>query len=723
MFQEGNYNVLEFNPPTQGMNCNLAPEVLPQAFAVVLENILPTPVGSSIVRYGTKRLAGMNLDPDAVIMEAFPFVKANGDTQMVLYVQTFVQDLSASNFTVLSPNSFSFDTDHPEQFNVDTPIKVSYTAQGDTTLYSTIISKIPDPVVPDEPITITVQDNSFPLPINGVTINAVAFSQASIYVYDLQNSTTGAAIKTGLSVACVPRSVTFLNTLVICNGVDKVLSWDGTTLVEVVDFVKEDAADNFNRIDDTHFSFGLSPLKAAVFDITKYQNNNQIQLNIQGITTTTTVANIQQNVNLVTITTADILPAFANPPQLFYRDWPPAFSFMTVAHNRLWGLGAGAVGLNYRDPNQALVVYFTYQPNTLTNWFDETLKIVPFIDLAQTHGTPDNLEAIASVSGLTIFMGRNATQVWTGSEPLGAAAPDRTRPKFEFSSILPIGIVHGNLVIEMANDAYFVSQNGLLSFSTLNLTKQLAASTCDAVDPLVRQYVTSTTTSNQAYRACRSFKYKSGAFCGFKIGLNKVLVSLYSTNLYAWSLFSGDFAKAQTFLATLDNALYLLINNQIYQYADGTKDTPPGYGDNNGQDLINFLWTLPVVHLSGKRWANKRYELQVAYPSSFVLGQENTLSILIHGDIHKTFSLSDNYRLPFKGDILQTIPLVLSGNLDPNEPDPQMFGFRLDEPYAFPKDRLKFLSSSFGVSLFGSTKNGKLYFKKIRLFGIAERSS
>ena len=718
MFQEGNYNVLEFNPPTQGMNCNLAPEVLPQAFASVLENILPTPVGSSVVRYGTKKLAGMNLDADAVIIDAFPYVKANGDTQMVLYVQTFVQDLSASNFEVLSPDSFSFITNSPDSFAVDTPIKVSYAAQGDTVLYSSVVSK----TALGQTVTITVQDNSFPLPINGVTINAVAFSQGSIYVYDLQTSTLGAALKTGLSVGCVPRSVTFLNTLVICNGVNKVLSWDGTTLSEVVDFVKEDTATNFTRIDDTHFSFDLSTLKAAIFDITKYENNNQIQLNIQGITTTTTVTNVVLANNIVTITTADSLPAFAYPPQLFYRDWPPAFSFMIVAHNRLWGLGVGAAGLNYRDSNQSMVVFFAYQPNTLTNWFDERLKIVPFIDLAQTHGTPDNLEAIAYVSGLTLFLGRNATQVWTGSEPLGAAV-DPTRPKFEFSSILPIGIVHGNLVVEMANDVYFVSQNGLLSFSTLNVAKQFAATASDAVDPLVRQYVTSTTTSNQAYRACRSFKYKSGAFCGFKIGLNKVLISLYATNLYAWSLFSGDFAKAATFLTTLDNSLYLSVANQIYQYADGTKDTPPGYGDNDGQDLINFLWTLPVVHLSGKRWANKRYELQVAYPSSFVLGLENTLSILIHGDIHRTFSLSDNYPLPFKGDILQTIPLVASGVPDPNEPNAGGVGFRLDEPYAFPKDRLKFLSSSFGVSLFGSTKNGKLYFKKIRLFGIAERSS
>ena len=307
MFQEGNYNVLEFNPPTQGMNCNIAPEVLPQDFAVVFENILPTPVGSSVVRYGTKRLGGVNLDPDAVIIEAFPYAKANGDSQMVLYVQTFVQDGTAQNFQVLAPNQFSFDTAVADKFGVDTPIKIPYTSLGVTTLYATIVSK----TVVGQTVTITVQDNSFPLPIEGVTINSVAFSQGSIYVYDLLSSTLGVVLKTGLSVGCVPRSVTFLNTLLICNGVDKVLRWDGVTLSEVVDFVKEDTAINFNRIDNTHFSFSLSPQKADVFDITKYQNNNQIQLKINGVTTTTTVVNILQAQNLITITTADILPGLA----------------------------------------------------------------------------------------------------------------------------------------------------------------------------------------------------------------------------------------------------------------------------------------------------------------------------------------------------------------------------------------------------------------------------
>jgi len=130
MLQEGNYNILEIYPPTQGMNRLIAPEALPQGFAVALENILPTPLGSATVRYGTRRLEGMTLEPDDVILEAFPFVKPNGDKQAVLYVQTFVLDETARNFVVLNPQSFQFDTDKAIAFQADTPLKIEYTHAG-----------------------------------------------------------------------------------------------------------------------------------------------------------------------------------------------------------------------------------------------------------------------------------------------------------------------------------------------------------------------------------------------------------------------------------------------------------------------------------------------------------------------------------------------------------------------------------------------------------------
>lgn len=196
---------------------------------------------------------------------------------------------------------------------------------------------------------------------------------------------------------------------------DRVLIWNGGALSEMVEFVKEEAT-HLTRLDDRRFSFTCTDS----FDIAHYAPGSTLQFRIQGRTNKRIVATVERAENTVTITTTMNLHQFVpDHTELFYKDWPPAFSFMSVAHNRLWALGKGAVGLTYRDPDQALRVYFSYQSNTLEGWFNPTTKTVPSINLAEGHGSPDNLEAIAFVNGLMVFMGRHKTQVWTGSEPLG----------------------------------------------------------------------------------------------------------------------------------------------------------------------------------------------------------------------------------------------------------------------------------------------------------------
>lgn len=98
-------------------------------------------------------------------------------------------------------------------------------------------------------------------------------------------------------------------------------------------------------------------------------------------------------------------------------------------------------------------------------------------------------------------------------------------------------------------------------------------------------------------------------------------------------------------MTTLDGFLYLTIGNRFYQYADNTTASPL-YGDRGGDRSINFLWALPVVHQKGRRWANKRYEIQIEYPPGFVLKADNTLSIAINGDLRKSFSLQNLDTLP-----------------------------------------------------------------------------
>lgn len=723
MYQEGNYNVLEFFPPAQGMNNNVAPSVLPKGFAVHLENMVARPLGELSLRFGTSLIAsiGLNLWPDSEILESFPFLTSDGRKQLILYVTEFNQDMGASEFDVISPNSFSFSTETPQAYVIDTPIKISSTfAEGALTNGYSYIS---GSSIEDNIVTLTLRENINLDPENTV-ISKIFYSVGSIYLFDMKTNVLNRLI-TNLSAGCLPRSTTFLNNLIICNGVDKNMRWDGTSLTLLHEFVKEGAATNLTRLTGTSFSFVLNqvPGGSAPFDIAKYQNNATIELNINGALTQYTVNNISVVDNTVTITTTTTLANFSpGAALLFYQDFPPPFSFIKVAYNRLWGLGTGAVGVQYRSPSQALRVYFSYGVGSISEWFNSATKTVPSINLAENHGIADNLEAIVQTDSFLAFVGRKRTQVWSGFVPDGAPSIPGL-PALDFFSLLPIGVAHGNLFVEMANDVTFVSQNGILSYSTLNIAKQFAATPIDAVNPLVLDYLKSITNDNVAYRACRSFKYASGAFLGFKIGENKILTSLYSSAPYSWSVFSGDFGKASSFVTDLDEHLYLLINNKLFVYADQTWEVP-SYGDNDGKDLIFGTWQLPEMSFSGKRYANKRCEMIVDHHSSFVLDRRNAVALEIDGDLRKTFVLRGSYPLPFKGDDLGHVAFVDPNDIgnDLNAPDLHALGLRLDEPYSYIKSRLKFASSRFTPHILFTGITSPISIKKIRFFGIVERS-
>jgi hypothetical protein len=274
-----------------------------------------------------------------VILEDFPYPQTNGNRQAVLYTQVFTADGSVTEAAVVNQSQFSFKTQTPEKYAAETGVEVVYTSQsGIGNVLSSLIVAVN--TNGDNVTTITVENNSFPDEDN-LQITSIKYSSGSLYVYDFQLQTT-TLLKEGLSIACVPRSLTYLNKLLIYNGVDKVLGWNGTDLVEVIDFVQETAT-ALNRIDDTHFSFTAG----NAFNIDHYQNNNLIQIKVNGtVALQTSVTNVAQQGNTITLTTADNLPPFVqNQTQLFYRDWVPRFSFMAVAHDRLWGLGKGAVGL------------------------------------------------------------------------------------------------------------------------------------------------------------------------------------------------------------------------------------------------------------------------------------------------------------------------------------------------------------------------------------------
>lgn len=695
MFQEGNYDLIKLQMPAQGMNQFVSPEVLPPSFAYYLENILPAPLGSGQVRNGTFKLNSLT-DAEANILEAFLFVEDDGSEQAVLYVQSYTEDTSIEDAVVNSQTSLSFTSnDSPDAYVQDTPIKISYTLNGSNyTFYPKIVEVT---VTDDVDVEIIIDQSYFP-DSEGIEITNISYSVGQIYVYDYVQDTFSGILRNGLAVACIPRAAFFQKKLLICNGVDKVLYWDGDNLGEVVDFVKETKAQTFIRIDNNNFSF----VSLTGFVGNKYFAGNLIELKIGGVTTQLTITVVNIVANLVTITTTEILPAFVEMIELFYQDWPPRFNYIFSGTDRLWALGPGAAGIQWRDADDALRVYYTYLPNTTTDWFNENTKTVPSIDLSKKHGIQDNLEAICQVNGLTAFVGRSRTQVWSGTIP-GA---NGNLGDFVWQSNLDVGAIHGNLLIGIANDVYFISQSGLQSASTLNVAKQFATTSSNAVDPIINKYLESVMSSDIDYRSCRSFKYEQGNFGGFKIGRNKLLVSLFETNFYAWTFFSGYFQKSNTLLDSGD-ALCLFIGNSIHQYADGNNGSEVMYGDNDGNSLISFTWVPGLIKRGTKRYANKRYELIIGYPSSFPLDDSNKITLTVNGYVPRTFEVSDLCEFEEKGDTLGTVP----------------FGdFRLGQDYNFVNKKLKFVSSLFWVRISGYTVNGPLSFKELKLFGIGERN-
>lgn len=639
------------------------------------------------------------------------------------------QRISNTQFSISISNDFIVDINYFEgqtlrlTINDGDPVDLIIAAGGiDTSINGQITFTVTTPTVP--PFS---NDSDRLLSYQSLTpaVSVLYNSYGYIKVLDMKTKTIlagGNQTISGLSVACVPRSEYFAKLLWIYNGVDPVMTWDGSILSIYQEQIKERAG-SFNRINARNLSF----VTDDSFNIEKYNNGQSIRLvvihqdgTIDSLISVVSVVNYNAGTNIVTITVSDDLPGFTgqDASSVFYFDMPPKFSFMKGAHDRLWCLGEGAVSLEYRTPDLAMRFYYSYKPYSDEvdfKFFNEKTKSVPSEDISAKHGIADNLESIVQLSGNLIFMGRQNSQVWKGIDPL---TPDANL--FSWSSTLPIGIYHGDLIVELANDAQFLSQNGFASFGTLNIAKQFAASNTPNMDKMATEFMSSID-NNYQYRSCGSFKYSGGTFCGFKIGFNDIIVSKFHTSFFWWGLFSGDFTSAACFLSFQQESLYLYLENKVFQYADGFLGSPIMYGDQDETRYIDFSETKYANNIS-KRFANKRYEVECDYSSSIVINPENNVNIYISGNLRNTFVLEDLYKLPFRGDLLGTINLVKAADdWDQNLPNNTDLGMRLDSPSHTKKGRLKFVSNKFLVTISGKIKNGPFVLKKIRLFGLIER--
>ena len=509
-----------------------------------------------------------------------------------------------------------------------------------------------------------------------------------------------------LNPVCIPRYVSFADKLLICNGVDRVKIWDGTTLVDLFQYLKDDVT-QIIRDGNNQFHFTLGLLSSA----NNYPIGGKVKIVNAGVAQIVTIANANLVGQVLTITTTEILNAFQNT-SIYYQAFPPKFSYMFSMHNRLWCLGKGAAGIQYRNVDQAQRVYFMYKKGATLEFFDERTKLVPSINLAESNSVGDNLEAIAYTSGYMFFIGRNTTQVWSGSEPLGSLV-DPDKPILTHTNTFNTGTIHGDLVLSIGNDVFMMTKNGLVSCGTYrDGTVQLAVTSYNAVDPLIMQYITSITQNNIDYLETRSFRYDGQSMVGFKIGFNNVLCSIVTTTLNTWTMFSGNFSEATAF-CPFKNALYLSIGNVLYKYADGKDGSVPAFGDDDDSAPVFFAWALPILKFDKIYFANFFYDMNVSYPSSFTERESNNIKLGISGDVPASYNIEHPYRFEMRGDCFSTLPFA--------ENTDDEFGLRFDSSFHTIQDKLKFVASKFWVTVSGQTQDGIVSLKDIKFYGTIER--
>ncbi len=695
------------------MNQNIDHQSLTVANSYYLQNILPSPLGSGSVRFGTKsiEISGSNPIPlDAEIISTFSYINpTNQIKQLILCSVEFEKDTSfdVNGSSSFAPQDFTFVTSAPHKYLPETKIKVLYSLDNTPETIRAYIRK--NEAAADGNYKITFDSSTFPNTEGqlgfGPPDEGTYYQVIKLYLYDYSTNAITLIENNILDAGTIPRAVTFKNYLLICNGINRVRRWDGSSLDVQQDHLGHPDAKVFKRSTD---------IKQATY---KYDNNilgyavdllSKITLyvdNVEHIGVITLTSN-NTTTKTVTITSTTDFPVLTGKAvKIFYTVNLPRFSSLFVAHNRIWGLSEGRVQNSFRK--DSMIIYYSHSPETL-NFVDESTGTIPYIDISYKQGKPDCIEAISSVSDKLVFFGRSKTQVWTGKNPTDVN-------NFVWESTLDAGIAHGELKETINGDLYFISQNGIMRLTTNeSVAHKAMINKVSALDPIVNRYILSLT-SNRNYWACKAFNYKKGGFFGFKIGQNDSVVGYYADDNISWCLFSGAFKFSGTLNAD-SSALYVTQNNNILIYADGSDGTEKVYND-NGQPIL-FNWTTPVVQNSKKRFACKRYELDAEYTSSFTLNENNSFNLVIFGDLKKQFNLESVYKMDMRGDVIDKIALRVN---DPDLDNSDDEGLRLAIPYLANKKRLKFVASSFFISAYGQQYNSPLVIKKITLYGRVER--
>lgn len=412
-------------------------------------------------------------------------------------------------------------------------------------------------------------------------------------------------IKEGLSPDGLLGATQFNGKLVFFNGVDPNFSYNGTTVVNLGEYVEDRLSSAETWVANNRFSLKPTPGR------TDYPNGRKVRVRfaIAG-----TVEATVQSANLVgdTLTVTVVGTPFPASTQAIssveYFAEPPPFSFIHTANDILWALSGGVSRPKVYRGAESMKIFYTVAANNENAWFDQgtdtSTQEIAFLNIQNKAGVFDELIAIDDYNGFMVFFGRLKTYIYQGYDPgeIGSFIPVKT---------LEIGLVHQKLKQKLPNDLGFVSPYGMRTLSVQVQTDGIEVTTDigSTYDGEFFAKIRALMVDDAAYRKARSFFYKSDGIYGFKLDENGLLVYVLTEKAKGWTEFNGLFSTAASFIALGDDRLMIISANQAMVYANGS-DALVGEDYSDDGNAISGLWWIPWQG-RGSRWANKGYELMV----------------------------------------------------------------------------------------------------------------
>lgn len=576
---QGRENAIVFKAANGGINSNSIDNAV---YAKYIQNMILNEDNNLSVRNGTKIVAEYQIDPDKIFNEQLKlmnYVNFDGKSELLIYQTYFVK------IPHIVPNIITLDRVDNNITQIAIDIR-GLNANQKTVLYKYIF----------EEVNVYVEQDSY---------------SESIEIYDVEQNEDDILFKVNLDISffdfillipnftlwveragifkfidtpiidnpqelildlnpnVIVSSINYQNYLVICNGIDPVLYYNGNTLQELKADYQIDS-DSVNKLSNNQ----LNMIVTLGYEVELRENltiGKQVRIaNDLDLKNLNTITNIVFNVNPNNL---EIVITFANnfinePQRVYYDKSIPAFSYINIINDRLFALDSGGSFYNkYRTPDKSMLVYYCSKRKSIFDWYS-TKGIIGQINLASNSNKIDDLQCFNTYQGRILFWGKESVQIWTGNDPTVINDGQNIDfGDFKWQKTEPVGIFNKNMFVELPNIFIFLSKFGICSikidgFNNLNIDLSFA----ESVNSYIRKQLENLQTERE-YRSLSSFIYPYGGFIGFRFIHNCYIYQLKGQGF--WTIFTQNFNTSKSFLYdSVSKNLYLSYKNKTLVYAD-----------------------------------------------------------------------------------------------------------------------------------------------------------